>query len=260
MESFKDYGLAQFAIGNAAKFRAIVALALGTVAKVQGWDATGKTVSKVECDAALAIAFVLDKVPETSARRVLSTVSGLVTQLGKNHKDTLASVKEAMAQAESAMDVASACNVVSAVLQADGVENLSFLEAYARKGKPGLAAIAAETAARVAEVETRAAMTAEQAETAAKEAADEATAKAADVTPRAKAAKQAGAILGSLAKHGDLMTNEELAAIASLIAEKLTARLSVAVDLRANDLAAEATAKAEAAAEKRAEVALKKAA
>ena len=49
-----------------------------------------------------------------------------------------------------------------------------------------------------------------------------------------------------MAKHGQLMENAELHAIAAAIAEVLTARLSVAEDKRAADIAADLSAKAEA--------------
>ena len=243
MESFKGYGLAQFAIGNEAKFRAMVALAMDTVATVQGWTEGEKVKSRAECEAGLAMALTLAKVPETSARRVVATVKGLVTQFGKDYRDTLASVKSAMLADGSNMDSAAAVAVMVSSLQAEGVENLGFLEAYSRKGKPGLAAVKAEAEAKIAAAEARASMTEAEATEAAAAEAEAATEAAADQSPRAKAAKQAAAILASLAKHGQMMDTAELAAIAAAIAEVMQARLSVAADKRAADLAADASAK-----------------
>lgn len=250
MENFKTYGLAQFAIGNAAKYTALVSLALDTVATVQNWTLANKPKSKAECEAALKIAMIVSKVPETSARRVLSTVSGIVSYLGRDYKDTLATIKSAMMDVEP-ITAESAVSMMVSVLQADGIENLGFLEAYARKGKPGLAAIKAETEAKIADVERKAAMSEDEAKAAAETERQEATQAAADLTPRAKAAKGAAAILAAMAKHGELMTGEELTAIASAIAAIQLGRLSVADDKRAADIAADLSAKAEEKAEKR---------
>lgn len=261
MENFKTYGLAQFAMGNEAKFRAYVSLALDMVATVKQWDmeVKPKPKSKAECEAALSIALTLSKVKETTARRIIGIVSGLAKNMPRDMAGTLVVIKLEM-EAPHDNSVLCAVNVLCAALQADGVENLGFLEAYAKGGKPALAAIKAETEAKIAAIEAKAAMTEAEAAEAAEAEAAEAAEKAADQTPRSKAAKQAGAILSSLAKHGELMTAEELTAIAATIATIQLARLSVADDVRAKDIAADMSAKAEAAAEARATRATRKAA
>ena len=147
------------ALSGEAKLRAMVALALDTVAMVQGWTEGEKPKSRAECEAGLAMAMTLAKVPETSARRVLGTVKGLVTQFGKDSRETLASIRATMAEAESTMGAAEAVAVMTSSLAAEGVENLGFLEAYARKGKPGLAAAIAEAEAKIAAANARAEMT-----------------------------------------------------------------------------------------------------
>lgn len=96
LESFKGYGLAQFALSGEAKVRALVALAMDVVATVQRWDGTEKPKSRAECKAALSMALTLAKVPETSARRVIGTVEGLVNHFGKDYRETLASVRAEM--------------------------------------------------------------------------------------------------------------------------------------------------------------------
>lgn len=217
---FKTYAFAQFAIGNDAKFAAMVSFALDTVATVQGWSDTPRK-TRAECESALSIAMTLAKVPETTARRYLATVSGLALQFTKEHKATLESVKAAMVQADETMTPEGAVAELSAVLKAEGVVNLAYLETYARKGKVGVAGLAAEYAARVAAIEAKASATEAEAAEAAKAEAAEAEAAKAEASPRAKAAKQAAAILGSIAKHGDNMTADELRLIASAVAEAM---------------------------------------
>lgn len=226
--------------------RALVSLAMETVAKVQGWTEGEKPKSRAECEAELSIAMTLAKTAETSARRVKLTVKGLVTQFSKDSRETLASIRASMTEAGSNMGPAEGVAVMVSSLAAEGVENLGYLEAYARKGKPGLAAAKAEAEAKIAEAEARAVMTEAEAAGAAKTAEAEAAEAAADQTPRAKAAKQAAAILASIAKHGQMMTTEELQAIAGGAGEWLLARLSVAADKCAADIAADVSAKAEA--------------
>lgn len=226
--TFKGYGLAQFALSGEAKVRALVALAMDTVASVQNWAEAPKGKSRAECEAALAMAMTLAKVPETSARRVLATVKGLVTQFGKDYRETLASVRADMTAAGSNTGPEQAVSTMVSVLQAEGAENLGLLEAYARGGKAGLAGAKAEAEAKIAAAEKRAAMTEAEAAEAKAVAEAEAAEAAADQTPRAKAAKQAAAILASIAKHGQMMDTAELHAIAAAVAETLAVRMQSA--------------------------------
>lgn len=219
--TFAAYAFAQFAIGNEAKFNAMVSFALDMVSKVQGWNADDKRMTKAECESALSIAMTLAKVPETTARRYLATVSGLALQFTKERKAALEFIRADMVSADSVMTAEQATAKIASDLRRDGVENLAYLETYARKGKVGLAALAAEQAAKVAEIAAKATRTKEEAEQAAKEEAEQAEQAKAEQSPRAKAAKQAAAILASLAKHGENMTREELQGIAASVAETL---------------------------------------
>ncbi|MFN3724100.1 MAG: hypothetical protein ACK4VZ_13755 [Paracoccaceae bacterium] len=237
MANFKEYGFAQFAIGRAAQFRGQVSLALDIVAKVQNWTLANDVKSKAELLAAIDRELILQKVPATTATRFRKVISGLCIQMGRDYAGTLTAIKESTDDAEKAVAV------MVAAMEVDGIVTLGYLEAYAVKGKPGLAAAKAEAEAKIAAQEAKAAMTeAEATEAAATEAAEAAQA-AADLTPRAKAAKQAATILGAIAKHGQLMSGEELTAIAQAIVDLQTARLSVADDKRAADIAADLSAK-----------------
>lgn len=245
MESLRVYGMQQFAIGNEAKFRAMVALSLDMVATVQGWNESDKK-SKAECESALSIALTMARVPETSARRVLATVSGLALQLNKAHRATLESLKTALVSADNAVTPEQAVDALAVTLRGEGVENLAFLEAYARKGKPGVAALAAELDTKRAEAEAKAARNEEQAKADA-EAEAEAQAEAAESrTPRAKAAKQAAGILAALAKHGENMTAEEIDAIAAAVAALVSKQVRLAQEAEAARAYAAAVAEAEA--------------
>lgn len=250
---FKAYGLAQMVAGNEAKFRAFVALAMDTVATVQNWEGAEKRKSRAECEAALSMALTLARTPETTARRVLATVHGLVTRFGTDYRQTLASIRAAVVAEGTNATPESVVSDMVAVLQAEGADNLGLLEAYARGGKPGLAGERAKVATRIQEAEARAAMTEAEAKEAAETEAAVAAEAAADKSPAAKAAKAGAAVLDALAKHGPMMDMAVLQAIASAVAEQVAARLSVADDKRAADLAAAATARAEAAAEAKAE-------
>ena len=224
MEKFGAYAWSQFAFGETAKFNAMVALSLDVVAQVQQWDIDAPKKSKAEMESALSIAMTIAKIPETTMRRYVATVSGLALAFTRDHKATLEGIKSAMIAAENPMGAEKATAEMVTLLKAEGVENMGFLETYARKGKPGIAALAAEFAAK-AEARAKAeAMTETEAKAAAEAEAEAAAAAKADQTPRAKAAKQAAAILASVAKHGDNMTDDELSAIASAIAETLAKR------------------------------------
>lgn len=228
MEKFGAYAWTQFAFGETAKFNAMVALALDMVSQVQRWDEETTKKSKAEMESALSMAMTIAKIPETTMRRYVATVSGLALAFTRDHKAALAGLQSAMVAAENPMGAESATGEMVALLKAEGVENMGFLETYARKGKPGIAALAAEFAAK-AEARAKAeAMTEAEAAEAAKAEAEAAEAAKAEQSPRAKAAKQAAAILASVAKHGDNMTDDELAAIASAIAETLAKRRAVA--------------------------------
>ena len=224
MEKFGAYAWSQFAFGETAKFNAMVALALDMVAQVQRWDIDAPKKSKAEVESALSIAMTMAKIPETTMRRYVATVSGLSLAFTREHKATLAGLQSAMVAAENPMGAEKATADMVALLKAEGVENMGFLETYARKGKPGIAALAAEFAAK-AEARAKAeAMTEAEAAEAAKAEAEAAEAAKAEQSPRAKAAKQAAAILASVAKHGENMTSEELDAIAKAVAEVLAKR------------------------------------
>ena len=224
MEKFSAYAWTQFAFGETAKFNAMVALSLDMVAQVQQWDVDSPKKSKAELESALSIAMTIAKIPETTMRRYVATVSGLALAFTRDHKAALEGIKSAMIAAENPMGAESATGEIVTLLKAEGVENMGFLETYARKGKPGIAALAAEFAAKADARAKAEAMTAEEAAEAAKAEAEAAEAAKADQTPRAKAAKQAAAILASIAKHGEYMADDELSAIASAIAETLAKR------------------------------------
>ena len=226
---FDTYGLGQFALGNAVKYTAFVALALDMVAKVQQWNADKPRATKAETEARLSMALTLAKTPETTARRVLATVSGLALAFTRDHKTPLATVKDAAAdnaEARASLSMPDNANgfapyaaeYLATALRAEGVENLAFLETYARKGRAGVAALKAEFEVKAAEAAAKAAMTEAEATEAAK----------AEASPRAKAAKQAAAILGAIAKHGDYMESDELRAIASAVAEAVARKVQAA--------------------------------
>ena len=224
MEKFGVYAWSQFAFGETAKFNAMVALALDMLSQVQQWDIDAPKKSKAELESALSIAMTIAKIPETTMRRYVATVSGLALAFTRDHKATLEGIKSAMIAADNPMGAESATGEMVALLKAEGVENMGFLEAYARKGKPGIAALAAEFAAKEEARAKREAMTEQEAKEAAEQEAAEQEAAKADQTPRAKAAKQAASILASIAKHSDNMSDDELNAIATAVAETLAAR------------------------------------
>lgn len=224
MEKFGSYAWTQFAFGETAKFNAMVALALDMVSQVQQWDIEATKKSKAEMESALSMAMTIAKIPETTMRRYVATVSGLALAFTRDHKATLAGIQSAMVSAENPMGAEQATGEMVALLKAEGVENMGFLETYARKGKPGIAALAAEFAAKAEARAKREAMTEQEAKEAAEQEAAEQEAAKADQTPRAKAAKQAATILASIAKHGDNMVDDELSAISSAIAEVLAKR------------------------------------
>lgn len=256
MEKFSAYAWTQFAFGETAKFNAMVALALDMVAQVQQWDSETPKKSKAELESALSIAMTIAKIPETTMRRYVATVSGLALAFTRDHKAALAGIQSAMIAAENPMGAESATGEMVTLLKAEGVENMGFLETYARKGKPGIAALAASFAAK-AEARAKAeAMTEAEAAEAAKAEAEAAEAAKAEQSPRAKAAKQAAAILASIAKHGDNMTDDELSTIAGAIAEVLAKRK--ALENQAQIMRDQAAAKAAKAEAKRDEVAEKR--
>ena len=236
---FDTYGLGQFALGNAVKYTAFVALALDMVAKVQQWGADKPRATKAETEARLSMALTLAKTPETTARRVLATVSGLALAFTRDHKTPLATVKDAAAdnaEARASLSMPDNANgfapyaaeYLATALRAEGVENLAFLETYARKGRAGVAALKAEFEVKAAEAAAKAAMTEAEATEAAKAEAEATEAAKAEASPRAKAAKQAAAILGAIAKHGDYMESDELRAIASAVAEAVARKVQAA--------------------------------
>lgn len=231
---FNAYALAQVAIGNDAKFNAYVGFALGNVAAWMDWTETGKRVSMSESASALKTALVLARVPESSRRRFLSIVSGLTTRLNVDAKGALAEAQAAYVAAETPEEARAemATAKMRAFLCGLGADSLGYLEAYATGGKAALAGAIAKAEAEAEEQAKRAVMTEAEAAEAAE--ADKAAAEAAeaDKTPRAKAAKQAAAILASIAKHGDSMTPEELDAIAKAVAETLGKRRALETEAR----------------------------
>lgn len=237
MTNFKEYGFAQVAIGKAAIFRGQVAIALHITAVVQNWTLANEVKSKAELLAAIDREMIQQEVPASTASRFHKVVSGLCIQFGRDYAGTLNAIKATEQSVEQ-----SVADMVSA-MERDGITKLGYLEAYAVKGKPGLAAAKAEAEAKIAAQEAKAAMSEEEAKEAAATEAAEAAQAVADLTPRAKAAKQAASILGAIAKHGQLMSGEELTAIAQAVVDLQTARLSVADDKRAADIAADLTAK-----------------
>lgn len=256
MEKFNAYAWSQFSFGETAKFNAMVALALDMVSQVQQWDMETPKKSKAELESALSMAMTIAKIPETTMRRYVATVSGLALAFTRDHKAALTGMQSAMVAAENPMGAEKATVEMVALLKAEGVENMGFLETYARKGKPGIAALAAEFAAK-AEARAKAeAMTEAEAAEAAKAEAEAAEAAKAEQSPRAKAAKQAAAILASVAKHGDNMTDDELNAIAAAIAEMLAKRK--ALENQAQVMRDQAAAREIAAELKRDEVAKKR--
>jgi len=247
MENFAGYAWQQFAIGNDAKVNAIVGLALDIAATVQDWQGAGSKKSKAECVASLKTALILAKVPDTSRDRFAATVEGLVTRLAADLRAPLDAVRAAMVAADAPMTAEAAVERIRADLSAIGVENLGFLETYARKGKPGIAALAAEFKAKAEARAALANMSEAEAAEAAKAEADAAEAAKADASPRAKAAKQVAAILAAFAKHSDNMSDEELRAIAAAVGEVTAKRAALATAARlANEKAEAAEAKGKA--------------
>lgn len=257
--NFQEYGLQQLAIGNDAKARALVSYALLAVSAWQDWQDSGKKVSMEETFAGLKSALILAQVAETSRDRFLNTSRGLATRFNVDLRADLASVRADMADIDKpAFDTVAAVAAMVSALSALGADSLGYIEAYAKGGKPALAAEKAKAEAKAADLTARASFTAEQAAEQAEKDKAEAEEKAADLTPRAKAAKQAAAILGAIAKHGENMSDTDLRNIAEKIGELTAARIRIANDLRAmQDKAAADKAAAEEAAkpENRAEVA-----
>jgi len=248
------YAMTQFAIGNAARFNALVGFAVANIAAWQDWTETGRKVSMAESAAMLKSALVIARVPETSRDRFLSTVSGMTTRLNVDAKAALAEARGVYMAAETpeAARAESAVEAVARFLRDIGADSLGYLEAYAKGGKAALAGARAKTEAQAEALAKRAVMTEAEAAEAAEADKAEAEAAEADKTPRAKAAKQAAAMLAALAKHGDNMTDAELTALASAVAETLAKRRALETEARIlRDKAQAARDKAEAAAEER---------
>ncbi len=243
------YAMTQFAIGNAARFNALAGFALANVAAWQDWQETGKKVSMAESAASLKSALILAKVPETSRDRFLATVSGLTTRLNVEGKAALAEARGVYVAAETAEETRaeSAVSTVAAFLRGIGADSLGYLEAYAKGGTAGLAGARAKAEAQAETLAKRAAMSEAEAAEAAEADKAEAEAEAADKTPRAKAAKQAAAMLAAIAKHGEHMSDQELSALSSAIGELTAKRRAIDNELaamRAKAEAAEAAGKA----------------
>ena len=247
MQDFKAYGLSEMAIGNTAKVRAFVSLALSIVAQVEAWETDSKPRAKALCLSDLSIALTLAKTTETTLRRVLATVGGLVQQFGKDSRKTLTLIKALPDDTSPADCVAYLVGDLTAL----GATSLGFVEAYATKGKAGLNAAIASADTKAAAAIAKAAQTEAEAAAEAEADAAEAASKALDATPEAKAGKQGAAILASLEKHGQLMSTEVLQAIAAKVAADLLIRLSVAAEKRDADIAAAKQAKIDAAKEAR---------
>lgn len=232
--NFNAYALAQFAIGNAARFNALVGFALGNIAAWQDWTESGKRVSMAESGASLKSALIVARVPETSRIRFGAIVSGLTTRLNVDAKAALVAARESYVSADTldAARVESALSHVSAFLREIGADSLGYLESYAKGGKAALAGAIAKAEAQAEALAKRANMTEAEAAEAAEADKAEAEAAEADKTPRAKAAKQAAAILAAIAKHADNMTPEELDAIAKAVAESLVKRRALENEAR----------------------------
>jgi len=228
------YAMSQFTIGNAARFNALAGFALANIAAWQDWTETGKRVSMAESAAALKSALIIARVPETSRDRFVSIVSGLTTRLNVDAKAALTEARAAYVAAETpeSARAEAAVAAVARFLRESGADSLGYLEVYAKGGKAALAGAIAKAEAQAEAQARRATMS--EAEAAEAAAADKAEAEAAeaDKTPRAKAAKQAAAILASLAKHGDHMTDAELTALASAVAETLAKRRALETEAR----------------------------
>jgi hypothetical protein len=229
------YAMTQFAIGNAARFNALVGFALGNIAAWQDWAETGKRVSMAESAAALKSALIVARVPETSRDRFVSTVSGLTTRLNVDAKAALVESRGVYMAAETpeAARAEAAVAAVAHFLRESGADSLGYLETYAKGGKAALAGAIAKAEAQAEAQARRAVMTEAEAAEAAEADKAEAEAAEADKTPRAKAAKQAAAMLAALAKHGDHMTDAELTALASAVAETLGKRRALETEARA---------------------------
>lgn len=250
MTKFAAFGWTQYAISQQARFNAALALALDVVAQVEQWEVEAPRKLKAECVSDIKRALVLAKTPTSSVTKFVGTIDGLVLRLAKEYKPTLTQVRAAVTDADSKETTESAVAMLATVLAADGVTGSELLAIYARKGKPGIAAALAEAEAKVAEAVAREAMTEAEAKAAAEAEAAEAEAAKAEQSPRGKATKQAAAILASLAKHGEYMSDAELDAIAAAIGETLAKRK--ALELEAQVLRDQAAAKAVAAEIKRA--------
>ena len=248
------YAMTQFAIGNAARFNALVGFAVANIAAWQDWTESGKKISMAESAATLKSALITARVPETSRDRFLSTVSGMTTRLNVDAKAALAEARGVYMAAETpeAARAEAAVAAVARFLREIGADSLGYLESYAKGGKAALAGAIAKAEAQAEALAKRAAMTEAEAAEAAEADKAEAEAAEADKTPRAKAAKQAAAMLAALAKHGDHMTDAELTALASAIAETVAKRRALETEARIlRDKAQAARDKAETAAEER---------
>lgn len=241
MTKFAAFGWTQYAISQQARFNAALALALDVVAQVEQWESEAPRKLKAECVSDIKRALVLAKTPTSSITKFVGTIDGLVMRLAKDYKPTLEQVRAAVTEADTPETTESAVAILATTLAADGVTGSELLAIYARKGKPGIAAALAEAEAKIAEVVAREAMTEAEAKAAAEAEAAEAEAAKAEQSPRGKATKQAAAILASIAKHGEYMSDDELNAIVSLIGETLAKRKALEVEAQVmRDQAAEA--------------------
>jgi hypothetical protein len=247
--TFNAYAMTQFAIGNAARFNSLVGFALANVAAWQDWTEAGSKVSMAESLAKLKTALIVAHVPESSRDRFLAIVSGLTTRLNVDAKAAMAEARAVYVAAETEEETRaeSAVAKVNTWLFSIGADSLGYLESYAKGGKAGLAGTRAKAEAQAEAQAKRASMTEAEAAEAAEAEAAEAEAAAADKTPRAKAARQAAAILDAIAKHGENMLDVELDAIAASIGELVAKRRAIDNELaamRAKAEAAEAAGKA----------------
>lgn len=232
---FKTYAFAQFAIGNAARFNSLAGFAIANIAAWQDWTESGNKVSMAESAATLKSALIVARVPETSRDRFFSTVAGLTTRLNVDAKAALAEARAVYLAAETPEEkrAESAVEKVALFLRDIGADSLGYLESYAKGGKAGLAGARAKAEAQAEAQVKRAMMTEAEAAEAAEADKAEAEAAAADKTPRAKAAKQAAAILGSIVKNGEHMTDEELQAIAAAVGEIVAKNRAIANQIQA---------------------------